>query len=89
METLTPSEVLTQDQKSVELEEMDIVIGIPKEAARILITADVFVNDKQLSVTRVLNPSDIFNSRKDFLDLVGDEDVYVLTEEGRKLASKL
>jgi hypothetical protein len=89
MEKLTPSEVLTQDQKSVELEEMDIVIGIPKEAARILITADVFVNDKQLSVTRVLNPSDIFNSRKDFLDLVGDEDVYVLTEEGKKLASKL
>lgn len=89
METLTPSEVLTQDQKSVELEEMDIVIGIPKEAARIRITADVFVNDKQLSVTRVLNPSDIFNSRKDFLDLAGDEDVYVLTDEGRKLASKL
>ena len=89
METLTSSDVPTQDKKSVELEEVDIIIGIPKDAARIQITADVFVGDKQLSVTRVLNPNDIFNSRKDFIDLVGDEDMYALTDKGKKLASEL
>lgn len=73
----------------IDLEEIDVIIQIPKNSSRILITADVFVGDKQLSVTRVLNPDDIFNSRKDFIDLVGDEDIYVPTEEGRKLLSEL
>lgn len=73
----------------IDLEEIDVIIQIPKNSSRIQITADVFVGDKQLSVTRVLNPDDIFNSRKDFIDLVGDEDIYVPTEEGKKLLSEL
>lgn len=78
-----------QVKNIIDLEEIDVVIQIPKDSARIQITADVFVGDKQLSVTRVLSPSDIFNARKDFIDLVGDEDIYVPTEEGKKLLSEL
>lgn len=77
------------EQNIVDLEEIDVIIQIPENSARIRITADVFVGDKQLYVTRVLNQDDIFNSRKDFIDLVGDEDIYVPTEEGRKLLSEL
>lgn len=73
----------------IDLEEINVIVQIPKNSTRIQITADVFVGDKQLSVTRVLNPSDIFNARKDFIDFVGDEDIYVPTEEGRKLLSEL
>ena len=78
-----------QEQNMIDLEEIDVVIRIPKNSARIRITVDVFENDEQLSVHRILNPADIFQARQDFIDLVGDEDVYELTDRGKKLASEL
>jgi DNA-binding MarR family transcriptional regulator len=69
---------------------MDIILGIPENAAQIEINAIVLMEDGTTQrVSKKLNTKEIMDTRKDFLDLVGDEDVYVLTEEGRKLASKL
>ncbi len=80
----------TKEPEYIDVAEMDIILGIPENAAQIEINAIVLMEDGTTQrVSKKLNTKEIMDTRKDFLDLVGDEDVYVLTEEGRKLASKL
>lgn len=65
-----------------------VIIKIPENTVRLEITASVMDEDGNVvKAHTILNPSDIYDVRKDFMDYVGDDDydaVYVLTEKGRR-----
>lgn len=78
-----------EEAKEIELDEINIIVKIPKDAARITINAVVLDNDgSPLGVSKTLNPEDIRQARQDFLDNVEDGDDYdalvVLTDAGRE-----
>ena len=74
--------------KTIELEEMNIFLRIPKEAVALEVTASLLdANGKVMRVKTSLSVSDIRDRRQDFLDNVDLGDDYdahfVLTDEGR------
>lgn len=74
--------------KTIELEEMNIFLRIPKEAVALEVTASLLDPDgKLMKVKTSLSVSDIRDRRQDFLDNVDLGDDYdarfVLTDEGR------
>ena len=78
----------------VELDEMPIIVKIPKDAA--LVELNITMLDEHgdlMRVQRCLSTSEIRECRKDFLDNVefGDDydAMYTLTDEGRAYAEKL
>ena len=78
-----------EEAKEIELDEINIIVKIPKDAARITINAVVLDDDgSPLGVSKTLNPEDIRQARQDFLDNVEDGDDYdslvVLTDAGRE-----
>ena len=74
---------------TVELEEYNLIIKIPRESIKLEIKA-VFLddNDELATVCKTLKLRDIQEARKDFLENVEDGDDYdaryVLTDEGRE-----
>lgn len=73
----------------VELDEINIILNIPANAARLDVTAYLFDDDgKSVKVQSVLNAEQIRKCRIDFLENVdGGDDYdarYVLTEAGKK-----
>ena len=82
------------EHKTVELEEMNIFLRIPKEAVALEVTASLLDgNGKVQKVKTSLSVSDIRDRRQDFLDNVEDGDDYdaryVLTEEGKAYLESL
>ena len=80
--------------KTIELEEMNIFLRIPKEAVALEVTASLLDPDgKLMKVKTSLSVSDIRDRRQDFLDNVEDGDDYdaryVLTDEGRAYLERL
>lgn len=78
-----------EEAKEIELDEINIIVKIPKDTARITIHAVVLDDDgSPLGVSKTLNPEDIRQARQDFLDNVEDGDDYdalfVLTDAGRE-----
>lgn len=78
----------------VELDEMPIIVKIPKDAA--LVELNITMLDEHgdlMRVQRCLSASEIRECRQDFLDNVefGDDydAMYTLTDEGRAYAEKL
>ena len=85
---------MSEDQKPIELDEMPIILKIPKDSVAIeLISTMLDENGDLMRVSRRISVSEIHQYRQDFLDNVefGDEydAVYTLTEEGRALAEAL
>ena len=83
-----------QKTVEVELEEMPIILHIPKDSVAIELISTMFdENGELMRVSRKISVSEIYKYRQDFLDNVefGDEydAVYTLTEEGRAYAEKL
>ena len=81
-------------QKQVELQEKNIILRIPENAASLEISASlVDENGKLMNVRKQLTVQDIFKARQDFLENVegGDEyDVkYVIIDEGREYLQEL
>ena len=81
-------------EKSIEVEEMNIILLIPKEVASITVNAVIIdADDKTLKVSRRLSVEDIRKARQDFLDNVeGGDDYdahYVLSDEGMKYLEQL
>lgn len=79
---------MSEDQKTVELEEMPIILKIPKDSVAIeLISTMLNENGDLMRVSRKISVSEIHQYRQDFLDNVefGDDydAVYALAEEGR------
>lgn len=83
-----------KEQKTIELEEMNIFLRIPKEAVALEVTASLLDGDgKVMKVSTKLSVSDIRERRQDFLDNVEDGDDYdaryVLSDEGREYLGQL
>ena len=82
------------EPKTMELEEMNIFLRIPKDAVALEVTASLLAEDgKVMKVSKKLAVSDIRDQRQAFLDNVEDGDDYdarfVLTEEGRDYLEQL
>jgi len=80
--------------ETMELEEMNIFLRIPKEAVALEVTASLLDEDgKVMKVSTKLSVSDIRDKRQDFLDNVEDGDDYdaryVLTDEGMEYLQSL
>lgn len=78
-----------EEAKEIELDEINIIVKIPRDAARVTINAVVLENESSyLKVSTTLNPEDIRQARQDFLDNVEAGDAYdelvVLTDTGRE-----
>ena len=82
-----------EEPKTIELEEMNIFLKIPKDAVALEVTASLLVDGKVQRVSKKLSVSDIRERRQDFLDNVEDGDDYdaryVLTEEGMAYLQEL
>ena len=80
--------------KEVELQEVNIILRIPENAASLEVRASlVNENGKFINVKKKLTVQDIFKARMDFLDYVDGGDDYdakfVLTDEGLEYLNKL
>lgn len=79
--------------KEIELEEMNIILRIPVEAASLTVKAVIIQDDKPVKVKKKLNLKEIHDARQDFLDNVelGDDynGKFVITEEGRRYLEEL
>ena len=78
----------------MELDEMNIIIRIPKAAASVTVNAVIIdEDDKTVKVSRKLTAEDIRKARQNFLDNVDDGDDYdgyfVLTDKGEELLDQL
>lgn len=78
-----------EEAKEIELDEINIIVKIPRDAAKVTINAVVLENeDSCLRVSQTLHPEDIRQARQDFLDNVeaGDDydELVVLTDAGRE-----
>lgn len=83
-----------KSNKTMEVEEMNIILRIPKDAASLTVTAVLIgKDDKAVKVGRRLSADDIRSARHAFLDNVEDGDDYdaryVLTDEGREYLEEL
>lgn len=83
-----------KEPQTVECEEMNIILKIPKGCASVSVAAVMIdENDNTYKVEKRLNAEDIRTARQDFLDYVeGGDDydtAYVLTEEGKRYAESL
>lgn len=71
----------------VDLDEINIILKIPKDAARIELVVHMFDDEgEHMKFKKVLGANDIRDARQDFLDNVEDGDDYdaryVITEAG-------
>ncbi len=84
----------TNPNQQIELDEMNVIIRIPTDAATIDLTAHILDEDqKVINVTRHFTVDEVRRARQDFLDNVdGGDDYdarYVLTEEGKRYLEEL
>lgn len=75
-------------KQAVELEEMNVILRIPKDTMQVEIKCLVAGIDVDVqTVKKKLDVSDIIKARSDFIDNVGDDDYdqqWVLTEKALK-----
>lgn len=74
--------------EEIELEQINVILQIPKNTAKLKIEAVIVDDDNQAHiVTRTLSTQEVFDARKDFTDWVDEEEygaVYTLTDLGRE-----
>ena len=80
--------------ETIELNEINIILKIPADAAKLEITALMLdENNDVVKVVKQLGLEDIHEARRDFLLNVGEDDDYdvryVLTDEGRAYLKQL
>lgn len=77
----------------IELDLMNIIVKIPKEAVEVRIDATIYHDGKLEIVHSGMNMVEIADARQDFLDNVEDGDdydaIYTLTEEGERYLDSL
>lgn len=91
---MTEETVQTPEEEVYDGEIIHIIIEIPKETARLEITATTLNGDgNPEKLLSVMTPSEIRQARKDFLDYVdGGDDYnaqYTLTDLGREYAERI
>ena len=83
-----------EEKKTIELEEMNVILRIPVSSASVTVTAMVIdENDELVKVCRRFSAEDIRSARQVFLDNVEDGDDYnarfVITKEGMSYREQL
>ena len=83
-----------EEKKTIELEEMNVILRIPVSSASVTVTAMVIdENDELVKVCRRFFAEDIRAARQVFLDNVEDGDDYdarfVITDEGMDYLEQL
>lgn len=77
----------------IELDLMNIIAKIPKEAVEVRIDATIYHDGKLEIVHSGMNMVEIADARQDFLDNVEDGDdydaIYTITEEGERYLDSL
>ena len=91
---MTEKTVQTPEEDVYDGEIIHIIVEIPKETARLEISAQMFDNDgSPITMISSMTPSEIRHAREDFLNYVdgGDfyDEKYTLTELGREYAKRL
>ena len=78
---------VSKKKEIVELEQMGVILRIPKGCKKLTLTAIIEQDGKEMSVSTTLKKKALKTARKDFLDNVefGDDydEVYALTDEGK------
>ena len=80
------------DNKCVELKEVDIMLRVPADACALELTAIMIDKDyKTYEVSRRISPAELSKAREDFLTYIGDDydATYVITEKGREWLDSL
>ena len=76
--------------QEIELEEINIILRIPKESVKLRVIAFIPDENDDTKLTKVqtnISPSELREMRKNFLDNLIDDDYdarYVLTEKGEE-----
>ena len=75
------------NEEALDLDLINIIAQIPANTSRLTLTAQYFDSDgNPVKVASVMNASDLYEARKDFLENVEDGDDYnvryAVTEEG-------
>ena len=74
----------TESPKMISLEEMPVIIRIPRTATKVEITCEVDFWGNPMICRRQLTDEELKKARKDFQEQVGDDgydDVFVLAEQ--------
>lgn len=84
----------TNEPEFIELDEINVIIKIPQDSARIDLTAHILDDDGHVvKVCKTLRSEDIREARRDFLDNVEEGDDYdaryIITDEGRAWLEKM
>lgn len=80
-------------KKELELEEINVILKIPKNTTKLKITTTILHEGEEQKVKKKLNQEDIIEARRDFLDNVEDgdhyDDLFVITDEGKRYLESL
>lgn len=85
---------MAKKKKEIELEEMNIILKVPKSAAALNVSAVLLKTDgKTQKVEKRMNTQELYKARQDFLDNVDFGDDYdgkfVITEKGRQFLEEM
>ena len=73
----------TESPKAISLEEMPVIIRIPRTATKVEITCEIDFWGNRMNCSKQLTDEDLKKARKDFQTFVGDDgydDVFALVE---------
>lgn len=80
---------MEEDRKEVEFEEARVVLNLPVNAVAARIEVTVFDNGELVKAERELSLADLRQAFKDGEDVILDDDVLTITDEGRKYLESL
>ena len=80
---------MEEDKKEVEFEEARIVTTLPINAVEAKIEVTVFENGKLVKAERTLTCADLRQAFKDGEQVILDDDILTITDEGRKYLESL
>lgn len=85
---------MAKKKKEIELEEMNIILKVPKSAAALTVEAVLLKTDgKTQKVEKKMDTQELYKARQDFLDNVDFGDDYdgkfVITEKGRQFLEEM
>jgi len=72
---------------AIELDEMDIMLAVPKDACALEVTVIMMDdNNETYKVSKRISPAELTKAREDFVNYIGDDydATYVLSDVGRQ-----
>ena len=75
--------------EAIELREAHAMIDIPEDTVEATLTCVVYIDGKLQTVCRKLSVQDVRDALRKGEEFYDDDDMFVLTEEGKKYAEQL